>query len=323
MPLPRVIATRRLPEPVERELARDFDAILNADDHQFSDAELQQALGEADGVLCTVTDRLTAAVLASEPRRCRILANFGVGYNHIDVAEAARRGLVVSNTPGVLTETTADLAMTLILMVARRAGEGEREVRSGQWTSWGPTHMMGADVSGQTLGIIGLGRIGRAVARRAHAGFGMKVLGYTPHPIPAAEAANLGVTQLSSIKGVLAESDFVSLHCPASPATFHLVRAERLRLMKPSAFLINTARGDIVDERDLVRALDEQWIAGAGLDVYEHEPRVPAELLGRENVVLLPHLGSATLATRVAMGLKAVANLRGFFREGRAPDAVG
>lgn len=323
MPLPRVIATRRLPEPVEQELARDFDAAFNADDHQFSEAELQDALRDADGLLCTVTDRLTAVVLAREPRRCRILANFGVGYNHIDMTEAGRRGLVVSNTPGVLTEATADLAMTLMLMAARRAGEGEREVRAGRWTSWGPTHLMGADVSGQTLGIIGLGRIGRAVARRAHAGFGMKVLSYTPHPIPAAEAAQLGVAQLSSIQGVLAESDFVSLHCPASPATYHLIHAERLRLMKPSAFLINTARGDIVDDRDLVRALDEKWIAGAGLDVYEHEPRVPADLLGRENVVLLPHLGSATWSTRVAMGLKAVGNLRAFFREGKAPDQVG
>jgi len=323
MPLPRVIATRRLPEPVEQELARDFDAAFNADDHQFSEAELQDALRDADGLLCTVTDRLTAAVLAREPRRCRILANFGVGYNHIDMTEAGRRGLVVSNTPGVLTEATADLAMTLMLMAARRAGEGEREVRAGRWTSWGPTHLMGADVSGQTLGIIGLGRIGRAVARRAHAGFGMKVLSYTPHPIPAAEAAQLGVAQLSSLQGVLAESDFVSLHCPASPATYHLIHAERLRLMKPSAFFINTARGDIVDDRDLVRALDEKWIAGAGLDVYEHEPRVPAELLGREKVVLLPHLGSATWSTRVAMGLKAVGNLRAFFREGKAPDQVG
>jgi lactate dehydrogenase-like 2-hydroxyacid dehydrogenase len=323
MPLPRVIATRRLPEPVEHELARDFDAVLNADDHQFSEVELQGALREADGLLCTVTDRLTAAVLATEPRRCRILANFGVGHNHIDVAEAGRRGIVVSNTPGVLTEATADLAMTLMLIVARRTGEGEREVRASRWTSWGPTHMMGADVSGQTLGIIGLGRIGRAVARRAHAGFGMKVLSYTPHPIPAAEAEQLGVVQRRSIKDVLVESDFVSLHCPASPATYHLIHAERLRLMKPSAFLINTARGDIVNERDLVRALNEKWIAGAGLDVYEHEPQVPAELLGRENVVLLPHLGSATFSTRVAMSLKAVGNLRAFFREGKAPDQVG
>lgn len=323
MPLPRVIVTRRLPEPVEHELAVDFDAVLNADDHQFSETELLEALREADGVLCTVTDRITPVVLSAEPARCRILANFGVGYNHIDMTEAGRRGIVVTNTPGVLTEATADLAMALILMVARRAGEGEREVRSGRWTTWGPTHLMGADVSGQTLGIIGLGRIGRAVARRAHHGFGMKVLSYSPHLIPGPEANELGVTQLSSIKGVLAESDFVSLHCPASPATFHLIHAERLLLMKPTAFLINTARGDIVDERDLAQALDQKRIAGAGLDVYEQEPRVPAALLGRENVVLLPHLGSATLSTRVAMGLRAVANLREFFREGRAPDAVG
>ncbi|MEP7325968.1 MAG: D-glycerate dehydrogenase, partial [Gemmatimonadota bacterium] len=294
MSLLRVFATRRLPEPVEVELARDFDAVLNPDDHQFTETELLEALREADGVLCTVSDHITPRVLAAEPRRCRILANFGVGYNHIDIAEAGRRGITVSNTPGVLTEATADLTMALILMVARRCGEGERQVRSGSWTSWGPTHMMGADVGGRTLGIIGLGRIGRAVARRSHAGFGMKVLSYTPHPLPAAEADQLGVTQLSSIKGVLAESDFVSLHCPANSATYHLIHAEWLLLMKPTAFLINTARGDIVDEADLARALDEKWIAGAGLDVYEQEPRVPAGLLNRENVVLLPHLGSAT-----------------------------
>jgi lactate dehydrogenase-like 2-hydroxyacid dehydrogenase len=280
-------------------------------------------LTEADGVLCTVTDRITAAVLSAEPLRCRILANFGVGYNHIDVAEAGRRGIVVSNTPGVLTEATADLTLALILMVARRCGEGERLIRAGQWTSWTPTQLMGADVAGRSLGIIGLGRIGRAVARRAHAGFGMKVLSYTPHPVPPAEAAELGVTQMSNLKGVLAESDFVSLHCPANAATYHLIHAERLRLMKPTAFLINTARGDIVEPRDLVQALDEEWIAGAGLDVYEEEPRVPAELMDRDNVVLLPHLGSATLSTRVAMGRTSVENLRAFFRDGRVPDAIG
>lgn len=323
MPTPRVIVTRKLPEPVEQELNRSFDVQLNSDDHQLSASELQVALRNGDGVLCTVTDRVSAEVLSVEPLRCRILANFGVGYNHIDIARARQRGLVVSNTPGVLTEATADLAMTLLLMVARRAGEGERQVRAGRWTTWGPTHLMGVDVSKRTLGIIGLGRIGRAVARRAHAGFGMRVVSYSPHPLPPAEADTLGVIQLSNVKGVLAEADFVSLHCPATPATYHLINEERLRLMKPSAFLINTARGDIVDEAALVQALDERRIAGAGLDVYEQEPTVHPGLLRHENVVLLPHLGSATLATRVAMGMKAVENLRVFFQDGKVHDPIG
>ena len=320
--IPRVIVTRRLPAPVEQRLTELFEVELNGDDHPFSAGELRRALSRGDGVLCTVTDRMDRAVLSVEPMRARILANFGVGYNHIDIARAGARGLVVTNTPGVLTEATADLAMALMLMAARRLGEGERLLRSGAWTGWGPTHLMGSDVSGRTLGIIGLGRIGRAVARRAALGFGMRVIGVTPRPLSETEAAALGVRQ-GSLEQVLAESDFVSLHVPATPATRHLINRERLGLMKSTAVLINTARGDVVDHVALAEALRTGTIAAAGLDVYEREPEVPAALLALENVVLLPHLGSATASTRIAMGMRAVDNLTEFFRKGPAPDEVG
>jgi lactate dehydrogenase-like 2-hydroxyacid dehydrogenase len=316
-----VVVTRRLPHLVERRLADRFQVELNSDDHPFTADELRGAMARADGVLCTVTDRIDRAVLAVEPMRAKILANFGVGYNHIDMTQARARGLVVTNTPGVLTEATADLTMALILMTARRLGEGERLVRRGEWTGWGPTHLMGSDVSGRTLGIIGLGRIGRAVTRRAAMGFGMRVLGFTPRPLAEAEAAALGVRQVS-LGEVFAESDFVSLHAPATPATRHLVNRERLGQMKPTAVLINTARGDLVDEKALAEVLRNCGIAGAGLDVYEREPEVTGALLALENVVLLPHLGSATESTRTAMGMKAVDNLLAFFREGKAPDEV-
>lgn len=310
---PSVVVTRRLPAPVEAQLARDFDVRLNHDDRPFSATQLQEALRTADALLPTVTDRLTAEVLAAEPLRARILANYGVGFNHIDVNAAKARGLTVTNTPDVLTDDTADDAMLLLLMVARRAGEGERHVRAGAWTGWRPTHLLGTKVSGKTLGLIGMGRIGRAVARRAHHGFGMRVIFHDPYPPPPGVAAELGAESRGSIEAVLQEADFVSLHSPATPETRHLINAQRLALMKPSAFLINTARGDIVDEAALVAALQAGRIAGAALDVYEREPQVTPALLAMENVVLLPHLGSATQETRVAMGLRACDNLTAFF----------
>jgi lactate dehydrogenase-like 2-hydroxyacid dehydrogenase len=319
--LPRVVVTRRLPTLVERRLADLFEVELNTDDHPFTADELRGAMARADGVLCTVTDRIDRAVLSVEPMRAKILANFGVGYNHIDMNQAKARGLAVTNTPGVLTEATADLAMALILMTARRLGEGERLVRRGEWTGWGPTHLMGSDVSGRTLGIIGLGRIGRAVARRAAMGFGMEVLGFTPRPLAPADAASLGVRQVT-LEEVFQNSDFVSLHAPATPATRHLVHRERLALMKRTAVLINTARGDLVDETALAEALRSRTIAAAGLDVYEREPDVPRSLLELENVVLLPHLGSATESTRTAMGMRAVDNLAAFFRGEQVRDGV-
>jgi lactate dehydrogenase-like 2-hydroxyacid dehydrogenase len=278
---------------------------------------LRAALEQADVVLPTVSDQLPAELFGG-PLRTRFLGNFGVGYNHIDVEAAAKAGIVVTNTPGVLTNTTADTAMTLLLMVARRAGEGEREVRAGRWTGWRPTHMMGADVTGKTLGILGMGRIGVAVARRGHFGFGMPVIFYDPaqrepdHGIP-------GARRLGSIEDVLEVADFVSLHMPGGRGNTHVIDAAALARMKPTAFLVNSARGDIVDQQALVEALRAGTIAGAGLDVYEDEPDIPAGLLELENAVLLPHLGSATLETRTAMGMLVLDNLQDFL-EGREPS---
>ncbi|HET6837714.1 MAG TPA: D-glycerate dehydrogenase [Gemmatimonadales bacterium] len=319
---PSVVVTRRLPGVVEEELSRDFDARLNRDDRPLGLEGLQDALRSADAVLCTVTDKITADVLNVEPLRARMLANFGVGFNHIDTSAAKSRGLAVSNTPEVLTEATADIAMTLLLMVSRRTGEGERHLRSGAWTGWRPTHRLGTQVSRKTLGLVGMGRIARAMARRAHHGFGMRVIFHDPYPPSATEAAALGAEPRETLEELLEESDFVSLHCPATPDTRHLMNRERLARMRRSAFLINTARGDIVDEAALVEALADGTIAGAGLDVYEREPAVAPELLKMENVVLLPHLGSATQETRIAMGQRAVENLRLFFTGAPLRDPV-
>jgi lactate dehydrogenase-like 2-hydroxyacid dehydrogenase len=319
---PTIIVTRRLPEPVEKELGRDFDARLNKDDRPLGPSGLQEALRTADGLLCTVTDPLTAEVLSAEPLQARVLANFGVGFNHIDTGAAKSRGLAVSNTPDVLTQATADIAITLLLMVSRRTGEGERHVRSGAWTGWRPTHMLGSQVSGKVLGLIGMGRIARAVAKRAHHGFGMRVIFHDPYPPSTAEAAALGAEPRASLDQILDEADFVSLHCPATAETRHLMNRDRLARMRRSAFLINTARGDVVDEAALVEALSQGVIAGAGLDVYEKEPQVSPALLSMENVVLLPHLGSATNETRIAMGMRALENLRLFFSGAPLRDRV-
>jgi lactate dehydrogenase-like 2-hydroxyacid dehydrogenase len=320
--LPVVIVTRRLPGAVEEAVKREFDARLNREDRPLTSAELQESLRAADALLPTVTDKLTAEILGAEPLRAKMIANFGVGFNNIDVEAAKARGIAVSNTPDVLTDATADLAVTLLLMIARRTGEGERHVRSSHWTGWRPTHMLGRMVSGKTLGLIGMGRIARAVAQRAHHGFGMRVLYTDPYPPPPDVAAALGAEQRATIEEVLAQSDFVSLHCPATPETRHLMNSVRLAKMKPSACLINTARGDVVDEAALVEALRKGWIAGAGLDVFEREPQVTPALLAMENVVLLPHLGSATEETRVAMGMRALENLRLYFSGSPLRDRV-
>lgn len=314
---PRIVVTRRWPESVEDELRRRFPSVhLNADDVPLGAEGLRNAVLEADIVLPTVSDRLPAEMFEGEIRT-RFLGNYGVGYNHIDVEAAAGAGVVVTNTPGVLTDTTADTAMTLLLMVARRAGEGERELRAGRWTGWRPTHMMGADVTGKTLGVLGMGRIGAAVARRAHFGFAMPVVFYDPaeqvgdHGVPDAR-------RLDTVEEVLEQADFVSLHLPGGGHNRHLIDEKRLARMKPTAFLVNSARGDIVDQRALVDALRGGGIAGAGLDVYEGEPDVPQELRDQENVVLLPHLGSATLETRTAMGRLVLENLDAYL-DGREP----
>ena len=322
MPRPRILVTRRWPEAVERRLCELFDTTLNTDDHRLSADELRAALRDFDAVLPTVSDRLDASVLSVDAARARILANYGVGYSHIDIDAARACGLVVTNTPGVLTDCTADLALTLMLMVARRAGEGEREVRAGQWSGWRPTHLVGTRLSGKTLGIIGMGRIAIAVARRAQHGFGMKVVYFNRSPVAPAQLAGLDATACARIEDVLAQADFVSLHCPGGGANRHLIDAARLAAMPPHAFLINTARGDVVDEAALVDALQHGRIAGAGLDVYENEPQLHPGLLALDNVVLLPHLGSATRETREAMGMRVVDNLVAFFDGKRPPDQV-
>ena len=310
---PIVVVTRRWPDAVERELARAFDARFNVNDQPMSAAELREALRTADALCPTVTDDISAGVLGVEGLRTRLIGNFGVGYNHIDTDLAARLGIVVTNTPDVLTDCTADLAMTLLLMSARRAGEGERELRNGRWAGWRPTHMMGTRVTGKTLGIVGFGRIGAAMAHRAHHGFGMKILYHNTQPASANRTAPVAADYRASLDDLLAESDFVSLHCPSNSSTRRLIDAKRMAQMKPSAFLINTARGDVVDEKALVNALAKGRIAGAGLDVYTNEPRVPDELARMDNVVTLPHLGSATTETRTAMGMRVVENLKAFF----------
>ena len=279
---------------------------------------LRAALSAADAVLPTVTDPITPDVLAAEPLRTRILANFGVGFNHIALEAAKVRGITVTNTPEVLTDCTADIAMTLLLMSARRTGEGERHVRSGDWSGWRPTHMLGSQVSGKTLGLIGMGRIAKAVAKRAHHGFGMNILFHDPFPVPEEVAREFGASPCDSIEEVLTRSDYISLHCPGGKETHHLIDAKRLSLMKPEAHLINTARGDVVDEQALAAALTARTIAGAGLDVHEHEPHVSPALSKLENIVLLPHLGSASSETRVAMGNRVLENLEAFFA-GRTP----
>jgi D-3-phosphoglycerate dehydrogenase len=322
MSKPKVVVTRRWPEAVEAALQETFEVRLNPEDRPLSRAELQDALATADALFATVTDRLDAEVLAAEPLRAKLIGSYGVGFNHIDIAAAKARGIVVTNTPEVLTDATADLAMALLFAAARRVGEGERHVRSGAWTGWRPTQMLGSHITGKTLGLIGLGRIGRAVAKRAHRGFDMTVLAYDPFLPEPAQLAELGVEPRESVEAVLAEADFVSIHCPATPENRHLINAARLARMKPEALLINTARGDIVDEAALVEALQAGRIAGAGLDVFEAEPKVSPGLLTMENVVLLPHLGSATHETRIAMGFRVLDNAKAFFAGSNPRDRV-
>lgn len=321
MTRPRLILTRRWPAEVERVLSERFDVHLNAADHPFARDEIREALASCDALLATVSDRIDADALGTAPS-AKLIANYGVGYSHIDIDAAKGLGIAVTNTPDVLTDCTADLALTLMLMVARRAGEGERELRSGNWTGWRPTHMIGTRMSGKTLGLIGMGRIARAVAMRAQHGFGMKIVFFNRSRVAAETLAGLDARQCDSVEDVLEQADFVSLHCPGGAATRHLINRERLALMGPGAFLINTARGEVVDEAALVDALGSGTIAGAGLDVFEAEPRVSEGLMTLENVVLLPHLGSATRETRVGMGMRVLDNVEAFFAGRPPPDRV-
>ena len=311
---PALLITRPLPDKVVAAAQARFAVTLRPQTTAPGDAELAAALRDHDAVLPTLGDRFTAAVFAAVPEpRARMLANFGVGYNHIDVAAARAAGIVVTNTPGAVTDATADIALTLILMTARRAGEGERLLRAGRWEGWHPTQLLGLHVSGKRLGVIGMGRIGRAIARRCHFGFGMEVVF---HNRSAVADAGVPARQVSLAQAMAA--DVVVVAVPGGGASHHLIDAEALSAMRPQAILINIARGDVVDEAALIEALQQGRIAGAGLDVYEFEPHVPAALRALENVTLLPHLGTAALEVREAMGLMALDNLIAFF-DGRDP----
>lgn len=318
-PRPTVIVTRRLPEPVEAQLTAGFGARLNRDDRPFTADQLKAALAEADILVPTVTDRLDQAVIGAAGPRLKLIANFGAGLDHIDLDAARARGLIVSNTPGVLTDDTADIVMALMLAVARRTGEGERLVRAGQWTGWAPTAMMGTRLGGKILAIVGMGQIGVAVARRAR-GFGMNIHYHNRRRIEPALETELGATWRPTLDEMLGQADVISLNCPRTPETFHLLSAQRLRLLKPSAIVVNGARGDVIDEAALLKALEARAIAGAGLDVYAREPQIDPKFFALDNVVLLPHLGSATREARTAMGEKVLANIRAFIDGAPLPD---
>ena len=318
MAKPRVLVTRRWPQAVEARLSEIFDAQLNLGDKPLTPDQFRAAIREYDAILPTVTDKIGAPALECDKPQTRILANYGVGYSHIDLNRVNQHGIVVTNTPDVLSECTADLAMTLMLMVARRAGEGERELRAGQWSGWRPTHLVGTKVSGKTLGIVGYGRIGQEMARRAHHGFGMKILAYNRSPVAPEVLAQCQATQVTSLDEMLPECDFVSLHCPGGAENRHLINAARLARMRPDAFLINTARGEVIDEAALMQALWFDTIGGAALDVFDGEPAINPQLLESDRLVMLPHLGSATREAREAMGFRVIDNLQDFFA-GREP----
>jgi glyoxylate reductase len=319
---PKVVVTRKLPDPIEARMVELFDTELNLDDRPMTQAALAAAVARAEGLSPTVTDRIDAELIAQAGPQLKLIANYGTGVDHIDVVAAAARGITVTNTPGVLTEDTADIAMALVLAVARRVVEGAQVVRAGGFHGWSPTWMMGRRVTGKALGIIGMGRIGQAVARRARA-FGMAIHYHNRKPVPAAVAQELGgATYWESLDQMLARVDIVSINCPHTPATYHLLSARRLKLLQPHAIVVNTARGGVVDEAALANLLAKGEIAGAGLDVYENEPAINPKLLGLANVVLLPHLGSATVEGRIDMGEKVIVNIRTFMDGHRPPDRV-
>jgi glyoxylate reductase len=318
---PLVIVTRKLPEVIETRLMELFDTRLNLDDQPLGAAALKAALAEAHVLVPTVTDRLDKSVLAAAGPDLKLIASFGTGVDHIDLDEAKNRGITVTNTPGVLTEDTADMTMALILAVARRLGEGERLLRSGRWTGWSPTSMLGARLSGKRLGIIGMGRIGTALARRARA-FGLSIHYHNRRRVDATVEGELEASYWESLDQMLGHMDVVSVNCPRTPATYHLISARRLRRLKPHAILVNTSRGEVIDEAALIRALYGRELAGAGLDVYQNEPKVDPKLLELDNVVLLPHIGSATIDGRIAMGEKVLVNIKTFVDGHKPPDRV-
>jgi len=318
---PRVIVTRKLPDLIETRMMELFDCRLNLDDHPFSKDELAAAMAEAQVLVPTVTDEITAELVRGAGPQLKLIASFGTGVNHIALDAAKDKGITVTNTPGVLTEDTADMTMALILAVARRLGEGERLLRAGQWQGWAPTAMLGMRLTGKRLGIVGMGRIGTAVAKRARA-FGLSIHYHNRRRLDASLEGEVDATYWESLDQMLAHMDVVSLNCPHTPATYHLISNRRLRLMKPHAILINTSRGQVVEEEALARALYAREIAGAGLDVYEREPEVHPRLLELDNVVLLPHIGSATHDGRFDMGERVIVNIKSFVDGHTPPNKV-
>lgn len=318
---PRLLITRPLPDAVFAAAQAICDVTMRAENTPLTAKDVAVNLSKFDVLLPTLGDDISAAAFQSTPDpTCKLIANFGVGYNHIDVARARNSGIVVTNTPGAVTDATADIAILLMLMVARRAGEGERMVRDGRWSGWHPTQLLGSHIGGKTLGIIGMGRIGRAVAQRAHDGFGMKIVFFNRSLIDDCEIAD--ARQIGSLTDLMAECDFVSVNTPGGAGTRHLMSARVLAAARPGLILVNTARGDVVDQAALIQALSTGVIAGAGLDVYEHEPIVPPALRAMNNVVLLPHLGTNALDVRTEMGLMAVENIRAFFAGHTPPNRV-
>src|SRR5579871_4889153 len=319
---PLVVVTRRLPDSVEMRMRELFDARLNADDKPMTHAELVAAAKVADVIVPTVTDHIDKTVLSQSGEKLKLIANFGNGVDNIDVATAVQRGITVTNTPGVLTEDTADMTLALILAVPRRLAEGSQVLTGDrEWTGWSPTWMLGHRIWGKRLGIIGLGRIGQAVARRAQA-FGLKIHYHDRRRVAPAIEEALHATYWESLDQMLARMDIISVNCPHTPATYHLLSARRLKLIRPDAYIVNTARGEVIDENALARLLEAGEIAGAGLDVFEHEPQVNPKLLKLPNVVLLPHMSSATIEGRIDMGEKVIVNISTWIDGHKPPDRV-
>ena len=318
---PKVIITRKLPDSVETRLRELFDTELNLSDEPMSPDALLDALKRAEVLVPTITDRIDSRLLSRAGEGLKLIANFGAGVDNIDVATANARGITVTNTPGVLTEDTADMTMTLILASARRVVEGAQVVQNGGFQGWSPTWMLGRRIYGKRLGIVGMGRIGQAVAKRAKA-FGLQIHYHNRKPVSPRIAEELEATYWESLDQMLARMDVVSVNCPHTPGTFHLLSARRLKLLQPHAILVNTSRGEVIDEAGLANMLSRGEIAGAGLDVYEHEPAINPKLLKLPNVVLLPHMGSATVESRVDMGEKVIINIKTFMDGHRPPDRV-
>jgi hydroxypyruvate reductase len=315
----KLLITRKLPDPVLSKARDVFDVTVRDNTAPLSREELLQSLTDYDVVLPTLGDAYSADIFAAVPeKRTKLLANFGVGYNHIDARAARAAGIDVTNTPGAVTDATADIALTLMLMTCRRAGEGERMVRAGQWEGWHPTQLLGLHMSGKTLGVVGMGRIGQAIAQRAHFGFGMSVKFYNRSP----KDVSFPAEQVAELTDLAAQVDVLIVAVPGGAETHHLINASVLNAMQPHAHMVNIARGDVVNETDLIAALSKGQIAGAGLDVYEFEPKVPQALIDMENVTLLPHLGTAALEVRTAMGLMAVDNATAFANGEPLPNAV-